>query len=93
MKIAVCIKHVQSRDSQPRLDEARTWVRDQDAAFVAREVGASQDLRAHHALAVADEVGEGQLRAKVEVGCDVAARRREVNQGHLLWGARGDRHG
>ena len=33
MKIAVCIKQVQSRDSQPRLDEAKTWIRDQDAAF------------------------------------------------------------
>src|SRR5215468_10959602 len=37
MKIAVCIKQVQSRDSQPRLDEAKTWVRDQDAAFEMNE--------------------------------------------------------
>jgi len=37
MKIAVCIKQVQSRDSQPRLDEARTWVREQDAAFEMNE--------------------------------------------------------
>src|SRR6478672_6728938 len=37
MKIAVCIKQVQSRDSQPRLDEAKTWVRDRDAAFETNE--------------------------------------------------------
>jgi electron transfer flavoprotein beta subunit len=37
MKIAVCIKQVQSRDSQPRLDDAKTWVRDQDAAFEMNE--------------------------------------------------------
>jgi electron transfer flavoprotein beta subunit len=37
MKIAVCIKQVQSRDSQPRLDDAKTWVRDQDVAFEMNE--------------------------------------------------------
>src|SRR5436309_7783416 len=33
MKIAVCIKQVPTRDWQPRLDEAKTWVREQDATF------------------------------------------------------------
>src|SRR3954470_12270867 len=37
MKIAVCIKHVPTRDWQPRLDEAKTWVREQDAAFEMNE--------------------------------------------------------
>jgi electron transfer flavoprotein beta subunit len=37
MKIAVCIKQVQTRDSQPRLDEAKTWVREQDATFEMNE--------------------------------------------------------
>jgi electron transfer flavoprotein beta subunit len=37
MKVAVCIKQVQSRDSQPRLDDAKTWVRDQDVAFEMNE--------------------------------------------------------
>jgi electron transfer flavoprotein beta subunit len=37
MKIAVCVKQVQSRDSQPRLNDAKTWVRDQDAAFEMNE--------------------------------------------------------
>src|SRR5215470_3858540 len=37
MKIAVCVKQVQSRDSQPRLDDAKTLVRDQDAAFEMNE--------------------------------------------------------
>src|SRR5438034_11823948 len=37
MKIAVCVKQVPSRDWQPRLDEARTWIREQDASFEMNE--------------------------------------------------------
>src|SRR3954452_21314700 len=37
MKIAVCIKQVPTRDWQPRLNEARTWIRDQDASFEMNE--------------------------------------------------------
>ncbi len=37
MKIAVCLKQVPSRDWQPRVNEDRTWVRDQDAAFELNE--------------------------------------------------------
>jgi electron transfer flavoprotein beta subunit len=37
MKIAVCIKHVATRDWQSRLDEAKTWVREQDATFEMNE--------------------------------------------------------
>src|SRR6266851_4483068 len=37
MKIAVCIKQVPSRDWQPRLDEAKTWIREQDAGFEMNE--------------------------------------------------------
>jgi electron transfer flavoprotein beta subunit len=37
MKIAVCIKHVPTRDWQPRLDEAGTWVRESDATFEMNE--------------------------------------------------------
>jgi electron transfer flavoprotein beta subunit len=37
MKIAVCIKQVPTRDWHPRLDEARTWIREQDAAFEMNE--------------------------------------------------------
>src|SRR5216684_795549 len=33
MRIAVCIKQVPTRDWQPRLNEAGTWIRDQDASF------------------------------------------------------------
>src|SRR6476646_1721883 len=32
MKIAVCLKHVVTRDAAVRVDEARTWIRDQDAS-------------------------------------------------------------
>jgi electron transfer flavoprotein beta subunit len=37
VKIAVCIKQVPSRDWQPRLNDTRTWIRDQDAAFEMNE--------------------------------------------------------
>ena len=37
MKIAVCIKQVVTREWQVRVNEARTWVRDQDASFELNE--------------------------------------------------------
>jgi electron transfer flavoprotein beta subunit len=37
MKIAICIKQVPTRDWQPRLDEAKTWIREQDASFEMNE--------------------------------------------------------
>jgi electron transfer flavoprotein beta subunit len=37
MKIAVCVKQVVTREWQPRIDDARTWVRDQDASFEMNE--------------------------------------------------------
>ena len=37
MKIAVCIKQVPTRDWQPRLNDAGTWIRDQDASFEMNE--------------------------------------------------------
>jgi electron transfer flavoprotein beta subunit len=37
MKIAVCIKQVPTRDWQPRLNEARTWIREQDATYEMNE--------------------------------------------------------
>ncbi len=37
MKIAVCIKQVPSREWQPRVNVAGTWIRDQDAGFEMNE--------------------------------------------------------
>jgi len=37
MKIAVCIKQVPTRDWQPRLDEAGTWIRESDATYEMNE--------------------------------------------------------
>jgi electron transfer flavoprotein beta subunit len=37
MKIAVCIKQVPTREWQPRLNDARTWIREQDATFELNE--------------------------------------------------------
>ena len=37
MKIAVCVKQVPTREWQPRLNEARTWIREQDASFEMNE--------------------------------------------------------
>src|SRR6187401_3810170 len=37
MKIAVCIKQVVTREWQVRVNEAKTWVRDQDASWELNE--------------------------------------------------------
>src|SRR5215470_8682370 len=37
MKIAVCIKQVPTRDWHPRLNDAQTWIREQDASFELNE--------------------------------------------------------
>jgi electron transfer flavoprotein beta subunit len=37
MKIAVCIKQVPTREWQPRLNEAKTWIRESDASFEMNE--------------------------------------------------------
>ncbi len=37
MKIAVCIKQVPTREWQPRLNAARTWIEDQDASYEMNE--------------------------------------------------------
>src|SRR4051812_6131321 len=37
MKIAVCIKQVPTREWQPRLNEARTWIRESDASYEMNE--------------------------------------------------------
>ncbi len=37
MKIAVCIKQVPTRDWQPRLNDAHTWIREQDASYEMNE--------------------------------------------------------
>ncbi len=53
MKIAVCIKQVPTREGQPRLNEARTWIREPDASFEMNEpdqyaVEAALRLREQH---------------------------------------------
>ncbi len=37
MKIAVCVKQVPTREWQPRVNEAGTWIREQDASFELNE--------------------------------------------------------
>jgi electron transfer flavoprotein beta subunit len=37
VKIAVCIKQVPTRDWQPRLNESKTWIREQDASYEMNE--------------------------------------------------------
>ena len=37
MKLAVCIKQVPTRDWQPRLNESRTWIREEDATYEMNE--------------------------------------------------------
>ena len=53
MKIAVCIRQVPTREGHPRLNESRTWIREQDAGFEMNEpdqyaVEAALRLREQH---------------------------------------------
>jgi electron transfer flavoprotein beta subunit len=59
VKIAVCIKQVPTRDWQPRLNDDRTWIRDQDATYEMNEPDA-------YAL-------EESLRLKEKLGGEVVA--------------------
>jgi electron transfer flavoprotein beta subunit len=59
MKIAVCIKQVPTRDWQPRLNDERTWIREQDATYEMNEPDA-------YAL-------EEALRLKEKLGGEVVA--------------------
>jgi electron transfer flavoprotein beta subunit len=59
MKIAVCIKQVPTRDWQPRLNDSRTWIREQDATYEMNEPDA-------YAL-------EEALRLKERLGGEVVA--------------------
>jgi electron transfer flavoprotein beta subunit len=59
MKIAVCIKQVPTRDWQPRLNDQRTWIREQDATYEMNEPDA-------YAL-------EEALRLKERLGGEVVA--------------------
>src|SRR6476620_832306 len=59
MKIAVCIKQVPTRDWQPRLNDARTWIREQDATFEMNEPDA--------------DALEEALRLKEKLGGEVVA--------------------
>src|SRR6266700_2297608 len=37
MRIAVCIKQVPTREWQPRLNDSKTWIREQDASYETNE--------------------------------------------------------
>jgi len=82
MKIAVCIKQVPTRDWQPRIDESRTWIREQDASFEMNEPDAyalEESLRLkekHGGEVVACSVGPARvgqvLRESLARGADRA---------------------
>jgi electron transfer flavoprotein beta subunit len=82
MKIAVCIKQVPTRDWQPRLNDARTWIREQDASYEMNEPDAyalEESLRlkeAHGGEVVVCSAGPGRvaqvLREALARGADRA---------------------
>ena len=37
MKIAACIKQVPTREWQPRLNDTKTWIREQEASYEMNE--------------------------------------------------------
>jgi electron transfer flavoprotein beta subunit len=82
MKIAVCLKHVVTRDAAVRVDEGGAWIRDRDAAFELNEPDAyalEEALRLkekHGGEVVAVSAGPGRvtqaLREALARGADRA---------------------
>src|ERR687895_544345 len=82
MKIAVCIKQVPTREWQPRLNEARTWIREQDVSYEMNEPDAyaleeSLRLREKHGgevvvCAAGPARGQQVLRGALARGADRA---------------------
>src|SRR3954467_4455833 len=79
MKIAVCIKQVPTRDWQPRLNDDRTWIREQDATYEMNEPDA-------YALEEALRLKEKQ-GGEVVVCCAGPARAGQVIREALARGA------
>ena len=65
MKIAVCLKHVVTRDGAVRVDEARTWIRDRDASFELNEPDA---YALEEALRLKEKQGPGSEVIAVSAG-------------------------
>jgi electron transfer flavoprotein beta subunit len=58
MKIAVCIKQVPTREWQPRLNDAGTWIRDQDVSYEMNEPDA---YALEEALRLREKQGTGEV--------------------------------
>jgi electron transfer flavoprotein beta subunit len=65
MKIAVCLKHVVTRDAAVRVDEASTWIRDRDASFELNEPDA---YALEEALRLKEKQGAGSEVIAVSAG-------------------------
>ena len=65
MKIAVCLKHVVTRDAAVRVDEASTWIRDRDASFELNEPDA---YALEEALRLKEKQGPGSEVIAVSAG-------------------------
>ena len=87
MKIAVCIKQVPTRDWQPRLNDAKTWIREQDASFEMNEPDAyalEEALRLkekHGGEVVVCSAGPGARRAGDPRGAGARRRPRDSRRG------------
>jgi electron transfer flavoprotein beta subunit len=65
MKIAVCLKHVVTRDAAVRVDDAQTWIRDRDASFELNEPDA---YALEEALRLKEKQGAGSEVIAVSAG-------------------------
>src|SRR6476620_9795160 len=99
MKIAVCIKQVPTREWQPRLNDTKTWIREQEASYEMNEPDAyaleeGLRLREKHsgedvALGAADAFTAAQalVPAMKEEGFDlILTGLQSDDQGHAQFG-------
>src|SRR5918993_1008325 len=96
MKIAVCLKHVVTRDAAVRVDESQTWIRDRDAAFELNDEGVDLVLTglqsddqgfAQVGVILAEVLGlsHATIVIEVQVTGDALRVRRELEGGWFQW--------
>ena len=91
MKIAVCIKQVPTRDWQPRLNDAQTWIREQDASYEMNEPDAyaleeALRLKEKHGGEVVVVLGRARARRAGDArGAGARRRSRDPRRGRCAW--------
>ena len=95
MKIAVCIKQVVTREWQLRVNESKTWIRDQDASFELNEPDAyalEEALRLkekHEGEVIVCSQTYDEIQDKVDQGRSLTVMCKGFEQPQRVWEIQG----